>query len=131
MACTSHDRSPHTPHKDQGYSVMQRTGMVKRRTFAMTKGKAVRVTGRRTPQCCETSRFTQRLHYLFTDGGEVGRSRISAPFTPQEDTGYSFYWSLRLHRGHRATGRIESIEIPVTSCRIQSISSNVQNISVH
>jgi hypothetical protein len=53
------------------------------------KGKAIPVTGRGGPQCCERSRIPHFLNYLFTDGDE-GQSYDPAALYPQEDSWYSF-----------------------------------------
>jgi hypothetical protein len=48
------------------------------------------VTGRGGPYGCETSRLPHFLHSRFTDGGKVVRLTRRPPFTPQEDSCYSF-----------------------------------------
>jgi hypothetical protein len=53
------------------------------------KGKAIPVTGRESPEGCETSRVPHFLDNRLTDGGEVSLTR-RPPFTPQEDSWYSF-----------------------------------------
>jgi hypothetical protein len=52
--------------------------------------KAVPVTGRGSPRGCETSRIPHFLDSRLTDGAEVVRLRRRPPFTPQEDSWYSF-----------------------------------------
>jgi hypothetical protein len=53
------------------------------------KGKAVPVTGRGGSLGCETSRITL-LDNRLIDGGEVVSLTRRPPFTPQEDSWYSF-----------------------------------------
>jgi hypothetical protein len=54
------------------------------------KGKAIPVTAREGTLGYETSRFPHLLDNRLTDGGEfVGLTR-RPPFTPQEDSWYSF-----------------------------------------
>jgi hypothetical protein len=52
--------------------------------------KAIPVTGRGGPYNCETSRLPNFLDNRFTDGGEAVILRRRPPFTPQEDSWYSF-----------------------------------------
>jgi hypothetical protein len=52
--------------------------------------KAVPVTGREGPYCCETSRFQHFLDNRLTDGGKVVSLTRRPPFIPQEDSWYSF-----------------------------------------
>jgi hypothetical protein len=54
------------------------------------KGKAIPVTGREDPEGCETSRFPHFLDNRLTDGGEVISPTRRPPFSPQEDSWYSF-----------------------------------------
>jgi hypothetical protein len=54
------------------------------------KGKATPVTGSGGPQGCEASRFAHFLHNRLTNGGEVVSLTRRPPFTPQEDSWYSF-----------------------------------------
>jgi hypothetical protein len=54
------------------------------------KRKAILVTDRGGPQDCETSRLPHFLENRFTDGGEVVRLTRRPPFTPHEDSWYSF-----------------------------------------
>jgi hypothetical protein len=54
------------------------------------KGKAIPVTGRGGPQGCETSRLPHYLNSRLTDGGKVVSLMRRPPFTPQEDSWYSF-----------------------------------------
>jgi hypothetical protein len=54
------------------------------------KGKAIPVTGHEYPLVCEMSRLLHFLDSRVTDGGEVVSPRRRPPFTPQEDSGYSF-----------------------------------------
>jgi hypothetical protein len=52
------------------------------------KDKAV--TGREDPLGCKTSRIPHFVDIRLTDGGEVVSLRHRPPFTPQEDSWYSF-----------------------------------------
>jgi hypothetical protein len=54
------------------------------------KGKAIPVTGLGGPQGCETSRLSHFLDSQLTVGGEVVSLTCRLPFTPQEDSWYSF-----------------------------------------
>jgi hypothetical protein len=57
------------------------------------RGKAKKkknVTGRGGPWGCETSRHPHFLVNRLTDGGEVVSLTRRPPFTPQEDSWYSF-----------------------------------------
>jgi hypothetical protein len=54
------------------------------------KGKAILVTGLRGPEGCETSRLPHFLDNRLTDGGKIVRLTPRPPFTPQEDSWYSF-----------------------------------------
>jgi hypothetical protein len=54
------------------------------------KGKAIPVTGREDPLGCETSRLPHFQDNRLTDGGEVVSLTRRPPFTPQEDSWYSF-----------------------------------------
>jgi hypothetical protein len=49
-----------------------------------------KVTGHGGPQGCETSRLPHFLHNRLTDGVEVVSLTRRPPFTPQEDSWYSF-----------------------------------------
>jgi hypothetical protein len=59
-------------------------------TIKMVKGKAIPVTGHEGPQGCETVRFPHFLGNRLTDGGEDISPMRRPPFTPQEDSWYSF-----------------------------------------
>jgi hypothetical protein len=54
------------------------------------KIKAISVTGRGSPQNCETSRLPYFLDNRLTDGGEVASLTRRPPFSPQENLWYSF-----------------------------------------
>jgi hypothetical protein len=54
------------------------------------KGKAIPETGRGGPQGCKKSRLPHFLDNWLTDGGEVVSLTRRPPFTPQEDSWYSF-----------------------------------------
>jgi hypothetical protein len=53
-------------------------------------GKAIPVTRREVPYCCETSRLPYSLDNRLTDGGEVVSFKRQPPFTAQDDSWYSF-----------------------------------------
>jgi hypothetical protein len=57
---------------------------------ALKKGKAIPVTGHGGPWGCEKSRFPHFLHNWLTDGGKVVSLTLRPPFTPQEDSWYSY-----------------------------------------
>jgi hypothetical protein len=48
------------------------------------------LTGREGPKGCETSRLPHCLDKRLTDGGEDVSLTRRSPFTPQEDSWYSF-----------------------------------------
>jgi hypothetical protein len=54
------------------------------------KGKAIPVAGRQGPSGSEKSRFPHFQDSRLTDGGEVVSPMRRPPFTPQEDSWYSF-----------------------------------------
>jgi hypothetical protein len=55
------------------------------------KGKAIPVTGREGPYCCEKSRLPHFLDNRLTDGGKVvSLTRRQAALYSQEDSWYSF-----------------------------------------
>jgi hypothetical protein len=55
-----------------------------------SKGRAIPVTDHEGPWGCETSRLPHFLDNRLTDGGEVIGPTRRPPFTPQEDSWYSF-----------------------------------------
>jgi hypothetical protein len=57
---------------------------------AKVKGKTIPLTGHEGPSGCETSRLPHFLDNQLTDGGKVVRLTRRPPFTPQEDSWYSF-----------------------------------------
>jgi hypothetical protein len=63
------------------------------------KGKAIPVTGHGGPYGCEMSRLPHLLVNQFTDGGEVVSPMHWLPFTPQEDSWYSFLLEAELAPG--------------------------------
>jgi hypothetical protein len=63
------------------------------------KGKAILVTGREGPLGCETSRIPHFLENRLTDGGEVVNPMRRPPFTPQEDSWYSFLLEVESNLG--------------------------------
>jgi hypothetical protein len=54
------------------------------------KGNTIPVTGYGGPQGCKTSRLPHFLDNRFTDSGEIVSLTLWPPFTPQEDSWYSF-----------------------------------------
>jgi hypothetical protein len=54
--------------------------------------KFIPVTRRESPKGCETSRLPHFLDDRFTDGGKVVYPTHRPPFTPQEDSWYSFLY---------------------------------------
>jgi hypothetical protein len=54
------------------------------------KGKALPVRGRGGPLGCETLMVPHHLDNRLTDGGKVVGLTRRPPFTPQEDSWYSF-----------------------------------------
>jgi hypothetical protein len=54
------------------------------------KGKAIPVTRHEGPYGCERSRLPHFLDNQLTDGGEVVSPTRPPPFTPQDDSWYSF-----------------------------------------
>jgi hypothetical protein len=63
------------------------------------KGKAIPVTGHEGPYGCETSRIPHFLDNQLTDGGEAVSPTRQPPFTPQEDSWYSFPLEAELTPG--------------------------------
>jgi hypothetical protein len=59
-------------------------------SFKKVKDKAIPITGRGGPWGCERSRLPHFLENRLTDGGEVVSLTRLPPFTPQEDSWYSF-----------------------------------------
>jgi hypothetical protein len=53
-------------------------------------GKGIPVAGHGGPYGCETSKLPHYLDNRLTDGGEVVSLTCRPPFTPQEDSWYSF-----------------------------------------
>jgi hypothetical protein len=63
------------------------------RTTTVKKSKncrAIPITGRGGPWGCEALRVPHYLDNRLTDGGKVGSIMCRPPFTPQEDSWYSF-----------------------------------------
>jgi hypothetical protein len=54
------------------------------------KGKAIPVIGHGGPHACATSRLPYFLDNRLTDGGEFVSLTRRPPFTPQEDSWFSF-----------------------------------------
>jgi hypothetical protein len=63
------------------------------------KGKAIPVTGCEGPYGCETSKFPHFLDNRLTDGDEVVSPKCQLPFTPQEESWYSFLLEAELTPG--------------------------------
>jgi hypothetical protein len=59
-------------------------------SVTLVKGKALFVVIRGGPEGYETSRLSHFLDNRLTDGGEVVSLMRQPPFTPQEDSWYSF-----------------------------------------
>jgi hypothetical protein len=53
-------------------------------------GKTIPVTGHGRPQGFETPKLRYFLDNQLTDGGEVVSLTLRPPFTPQQDSSYSF-----------------------------------------
>jgi hypothetical protein len=78
--------------------------------FAVKKrGKAIPVPGHGGPKGCERLRVPRYLDNRLTDGGKVVSLTRRPPFTPQEDSWYSFLLGAESTPAS-ATGRIRSIE---------------------
>jgi hypothetical protein len=58
--------------------------------YGKAKGKAIPVTGHGGPLGCETLRVPHYLDDRLTDGCKVVSLTRQLPFTPQEDSWYSF-----------------------------------------
>jgi hypothetical protein len=68
-------------------------------SFDKLKGKAIPVTGREGPLGCEMLRITHFLDNWLTGRGEVASLTRWPPFTPQEDSWYSFVLEAELTPG--------------------------------
>jgi hypothetical protein len=79
-------------------------------TNVVKKSKSIPVTGRGGPWICETSRLPHFPDNRLTDGGEVVSLKSRPPFTPRKIPGTHFCYRLSRPQGHRADGRIKSIE---------------------
>jgi hypothetical protein len=75
-----------------------------------TNDKAIRVTDREGPWCCETSRFPQFLDTRLTDDGEIISLTLQQYFIPRKIPGIHFCLKLTRPQGNNAAGRIRSIE---------------------
>jgi hypothetical protein len=64
------------------------------------KSEAIPVTGREGLYGCETSRLPHLLDNRLTDGGKVVSLTSRPPFTPQEDSWYSFLLKAESTPGH-------------------------------
>jgi hypothetical protein len=58
--------------------------------YVKVKSKATPVTGRGGPQVCETLKLPYFLYSRLTDGGKIVSLTRWPPYTPQEDSWYSF-----------------------------------------
>jgi hypothetical protein len=65
----------------------------------LKKVKAIPLTGRGDPYGCETLRLPHFLDNRFTDDGEIVSLTRLPPFTPQEDSWYSFLLEAGLYCG--------------------------------
>jgi hypothetical protein len=63
------------------------------------EGKAIPVTGREGPYGCEMLRVPHYLDSRLTDDGKVVSITCQPPFTPQEDSWYSFLLEAELTPG--------------------------------
>jgi hypothetical protein len=81
-------------------------------------GKAIPVTGHGGPYGCGTSRLPHFLDNWLTHGSEVVSLTRQPPFTPKEDSWYSFL-SVQLER----LGKLrESNGIGIPTCNLQACS---------
>jgi hypothetical protein len=86
------------------------------------------VTDRGGPWCCETSRPPRFLDNRLTDGDEVVSLRSRPPFTPQEDSLYSFLLEDQSTQGlHQLKNRVtssgnESATFRIITCYFQQLS---------
>jgi hypothetical protein len=62
------------------------------------------------PQGCKTSTLPSFQDNRLTDGGRVVSLKRRPPFTPQEDSWYSFLLEAESIHGHSAAGRITLFE---------------------
>jgi hypothetical protein len=60
-----------------------------------SNGKGIPVTGREGPLGCERSRLPDLLYSHLIDGGKVVSLTRRPPFTPQEDSSYSFLLEVK------------------------------------
>jgi hypothetical protein len=74
------------------------------------KGKAIPVTRREGQYGCKTSRLTHFLDSRLIDGGEVVSFTRRRPLSHRKIPGVHFCWRLSQPQGHKAVGRIRSIE---------------------
>jgi hypothetical protein len=74
------------------------------------KSKANPVTGREGPWRCEMSRLSHFLDNRLTDNGEVVSLTLRPPFTPKENSWYSFLLEAESTPGLCAARKIRSIE---------------------
>jgi hypothetical protein len=68
--------------------------------------KDIHVTGRGVPKGSETWEFLNFVNNRLTDGGHVVSLERRSPFTPQEDSLYSFLLEVQPTPGHSSAGRI-------------------------
>jgi hypothetical protein len=61
--------------------------------------QAIPATRRESPSVCETSRLPHFLHNRFTGSGKVVSFTRRPPFTPKEDSWYSFLLEAELPPG--------------------------------
>jgi hypothetical protein len=78
----------HTPHPVTGPYIILK--MFLSHVKKTKQGKAIPLTGCEGPWGCETSKLPHFLDNRFTDGSEVVSPMRWPPFTPQEDSWYSF-----------------------------------------
>jgi hypothetical protein len=87
-----------------------KTQLQKEVLIKVKKAKLSLFTGREGPQDYETSRLKRFLDNRLTDGGEVISPTHRPPFSPQEDSWYSFLLDAASIPGPYAAGRVRSIE---------------------
>jgi hypothetical protein len=73
------------------------------------KGKAIPVTGHEGHRVVRR-RDSHSLHTICSQMAEVVSLTHTPPFTPRKIPGTHFCWRLSRPQGHRAAGRIRSIE---------------------
>jgi hypothetical protein len=91
--CISHVPAfelPDNSKRSNGYVTCNLSISLCTRKVNKERCKAIPVTGRGGPQGCETLRLPHFLGHRFIDGGKVVSLNRRPPFTPREDSWYSF-----------------------------------------